>query len=142
MSEKYIPVGLRRLVTDLARGCCECCRMQARYSGDSFTIDHIFPQVLGGLTVLTNLALCCHGCNQHKSVRTSAVDPVTGLPVLLFHPREQRWEEHFAWNDEFTLMIGLTLTGRATVEALQLNRGGLVNLRRVLCAIGEHPPNL
>jgi hypothetical protein len=26
------------------------------------------------------------------------------------------------------------------VEALQLNREGLVNMRRVLYAIGEHPP--
>ena len=58
----------------------------------------------------------------------------------LFHPREQRWEEHFTWNSDFTLIIGLTPTGRATISALQLNRSGLVNLRRVLYAIGEHPP--
>jgi hypothetical protein len=30
--------------------------------------------------------------------------------------------------------------GRATVEALRLNREGLVNLRRILYAAGEHPP--
>jgi hypothetical protein len=30
--------------------------------------------------------------------------------------------------------------GRATVLALQLNRLELVNLRRALAAIGEHPP--
>jgi hypothetical protein len=60
--------------------------------------------------------------------------------VSLFHPREQRWDEHFAWNDDFTLMVGLTPMGRATIAALQLNRPGLVNLRRVLYAIGEHPP--
>jgi hypothetical protein len=47
----------------------------------------------------------------------------------------------FAWNADFTLIIGLTPTGRATVETLQLNREGLVNLRRVLCAMGEHPPS-
>jgi hypothetical protein len=48
--------------------------------------------------------------------------------------------DHFAWSDDFTLVIGLTPTGRATVEKLQLNRSGLVNLRRVLRAVGEHPP--
>jgi len=38
------------------------------------------------------------------------------------------------------LMVGTTPTGRATIEALQLNRGGVVNLRRLLYAVGEHPP--
>jgi hypothetical protein len=37
------------------------------------------------------------------------------------------------------LIIGRTATGRATVEALHLNRPELVNLRRVLRAAGEHP---
>jgi hypothetical protein len=38
------------------------------------------------------------------------------------------------------MIIGLTPIGRTTVEALQLNREGVVNLRRVLYAMGEHPP--
>jgi hypothetical protein len=42
---------------------------------------------------------------------------------------------------DFTLAIGLTPTGRATVERLQLNREGVVNLRRVLRTIGQHPPS-
>jgi len=46
----------------------------------------------------------------------------------------------YIWNEDFTLIIGLTPTGRATVETLQLNREGLVNLRRLLYAMGEHPP--
>jgi hypothetical protein len=142
MSEKYIPVELRRLVVARARNCCEYCRTQARYSSDPFTIDHIIPFILGGLTITANLAFCCYGCNQCKGTRIFAADPVTGLFVPLFHPRQQRWEEHFAWNDDFTLMIGLTATGSATIEALQLNRSGLVNLRRVLYAVGEHPPKL
>jgi len=58
----------------------------------------------------------------------------------LYHPRRQKWTDHFAWSDDATLVIGLTPTGRATVEKLQLNRSGLVNLRRVLQAIGSHPP--
>jgi hypothetical protein len=56
------------------------------------------------------------------------------------HPRQQRWSEHFAWNDDFTIVIGLTPTGRATVETLQLNRDGVVNLRQILYLMGEHPP--
>jgi len=44
------------------------------------------------------------------------------------------------WSDDFTLIVGLTGTGRATVEALQMNRPGVVNLRRLLHAAGLHPP--
>ncbi|HEY7492482.1 MAG TPA: HNH endonuclease [Candidatus Tectomicrobia bacterium] len=105
-------------------------------------MDHIIPRSLGGSTTADKLALSCHGCNQHKPTRTAIPDPVTAALAPLFHPREHRWEEHFAWNDDFTLILGLTPTGRATIAALQLNRPGLVNLRRVLYAISEHPPRL
>lgn len=44
------------------------------------------------------------------------------------------------WSSEFTRILGVTPTGRATVEALLLNREGVVNLRRALYALGEHPP--
>lgn len=140
MADRHIPVELRRLVTERARGCCEYCRTQARYSSDSLTVDHIIPRGADGPTTADNLALSCHGCNQHKSKRTAALDPATDSHVKLFHPREQRWDEHFAWNNDFTAVLGLTGTGRATVIALRLNRPGLVNLRRVLFALGEHPP--
>lgn len=142
MSDQYVPAELRRFITELAQNCCEYCRLQASYSADSFTIDHILPRAQDGLTVAENLALCCNGCNQHKSAKTFATDPATELLTALFNPRQQRWLEHFAWNDDFTLMLGLTPTGRATIEALRLNRAGLVNLRRALYAIGEHPPKL
>src|SRR5438874_918388 len=64
----------------------------------------------------------------------------TGRVVALFHPRRQRWTRHFAWSEDFLVIIGRTATGRATVEALQLNRPELLNLRRALRTIGEHPP--
>ncbi|WP_255515627.1 hypothetical protein [aff. Roholtiella sp. LEGE 12411] len=37
-------------------------------------------------------------------------------------------------------MIGKTACGRATVEALRLNRSGVVNLRRLLRSANLHPP--
>jgi hypothetical protein len=58
----------------------------------------------------------------------------------LFHPRQQRWSDHFTRNEGATLIIGLSPTGRATVASLHLNRPELVNLRRILAAAGEHPP--
>jgi 5-methylcytosine-specific restriction endonuclease McrA len=107
MSKKRIPAELRRLVIERARGCCEYCGAQAGFSSDPFTVDHIIPRSLGGSTNLENLAYSCFGCNQHKSVRVSASDPVTESLVPLFHPRRDPWKEHFARNNDFTLMLGL-----------------------------------
>ena len=49
------------------------------------------------------------------------------------------WEEHFIWDERFTSVVGKTAIGRATIEALHLNRRPLKNLRRALIAI-EAPP--
>jgi hypothetical protein len=125
-----------------ARGCCEYCRCQVRYSPGAFHIEHIHPVELGGETVAENLALACQGCNSHKYTKTAAPDPGTGNTVALFHPRQQRWDKHFAWNEDCSLILGLTPTGRATVNALQLNRERVVNLRRVLYQAQQHPPEI
>lgn len=140
MSDQHIAAKVRRLVAERARHRCEYCGAQARYSAESLTIDHIVPRVLSRPSTAINLALACRGCNQHKALKTAATDPLTDLAAPLFHPREQRWEDHFAWSHDFSLVVGLTPTGRATELALQLNRPGLINLRRVLYSIGEHPP--
>lgn len=105
-----------------------------------FTVDHITPRSRGGATALLNLAFACQGCNAHKYNKTEGIDPVSGETVPVYHPRRERWREHFAWNSDFTLMIGLSPVGRATVDQLKLNRQGTVNLRRVLHEMGEHPP--
>lgn len=94
----------------------------------------------GGKTSLRNLAYACSGCNGHKHAKVKAIDPITGKLVWLFNPRRQTWEEHFTWNEDYTRVIGLTDIGRATVDALQLNRAKLINLRRVLHAVNLHPP--
>lgn len=106
----------------------------------AFSVEHILPRSQGGETRADNLAFSCQGCNNHKYTRTEASDPVTGALVPLFQPRLHRWRAHFVWNADCTLILGVTPTGRATVEVLRLNRPGLVNLRRVLHAAGEHPP--
>jgi hypothetical protein len=140
MPEQRISAGLREQVTKRANGCCEYCRSLARYATQPFSVEHIIPRAKGGPTTLENLALACQGCNNHKYDKVEAPDPVSGEIVLLYHPRRDRWDTHFAWSDDFTLIIGLTPTGRATVVTLLLNRDGVVNLRRLLYVIGEHPP--
>jgi 5-methylcytosine-specific restriction endonuclease McrA len=140
MTDTHVPSELRRLVTGRASNCCEYCRYPGLYSAQALSIDHIVPRTSGGATLEDNLALSCHGCNGHKAALTTATDPVTGSTVPLFNPRRERWQDHFTWSEGFLEIAGLTPSGRATVEALELNREGLVNIRRVLYAVGRHPP--
>jgi hypothetical protein len=122
-----------------ARDCCEYCGAQEAYSPDTFSIEHIQPIAKGGTSGFANLANACQGCNNRKYTRVEAIDPLTGDLVPLYHPRRERWAVHFTWNEDFTRMLGLSPTGRATIEALALNRKGVVNLRRLLHKLGLHP---
>lgn len=140
MSNQTVSTQLKTMVVARAQGCCEYCRSQARFATQPFSVEHICPRSQGGPTTLDNLALSCQGCNNHKYQKIQERDPLTGDVVPLYHPRRQLWSEHFSWNEDFTQILGMTPTGRATVKALQLNRAGLVNLRRVLYAASEHPP--
>jgi hypothetical protein len=140
MTDERVSADLRAEVAERARHCCEYCRSQERFAMQAFSVEHVVPRRREGETRASNLALACQGCNNHKYTRTDAPDPVTAALVPVFHPRAQRWSDHFTWNGDCTLILGLTPTGRATVEALCLNQPGLVNLRRILHAAGEHPP--
>ncbi len=140
MPEKHITSQQKHKVVERAKGCCEYCRSQVRFAMQPFSVEHIVPRSRGGKTEFENLALACQGCNNHKYTKTKWRDPVIGDIVTLYHPRFQRWRDHFAWNEDCTLIIGLTPIGLATVEAIYLNREGLINLRRVLYIMGTHPP--
>lgn len=142
MSEPRPSARARQAVIRRAQGYCEYCRSPMRYSPDPFAVEHIVPRVAGGGNAASNLALSCQGCNNLKFVSIEAVDPVTGVLVPLFHPRQQRWSQHFLWSQDTTVVVGRTSIGRATVERLRLNREGVVNLRRVLATIGQHPPQI
>jgi hypothetical protein len=89
--------------------------MHQSLQGATFHVEHIVPRSLGGMSELGNLAWACPGCNLRKSMRTEAPDPESGRVVLLFHPRANKWSEHFVWQSHS--VIGLTPVGRATVAA-------------------------
>ena len=141
MAREYIPIALRQLVIERSKRNCEYCRSQARFALESLVFDHIVPVSRGGETLAENLALACHGCNGHKSDKTEGIDPASAQSVPLYHPREMLWDDHFAWNEDATLIVGLTPTGRATIQTLRMNREGVVNLREVLRIMGLHPPD-
>jgi hypothetical protein len=135
-----IPIRVRERVLARDAGRCAFCRCAEELMGVTFEIDHITPRAARGKTALGNLCLCCPTCNRHKAARTGAPDPVSGERVPLFHPVRDDWEEHFEWRDRATRIAGRTAIGRATAEALQMNRPVMVELRRYWVATGRHPP--
>ena len=142
MTKRRISIALRLLVRERAQGCCEYCLSQESHATQGFSIEHIHPFNAGGDAPADHLALACQGGNNFKYNKTTAHDPVSGQVVPLFHPRRDPWHEHFVWNADCTLIIGLTPIGRATITALSLNREGVINLRRLLLLTGKHPPRL
>jgi hypothetical protein len=131
---------LRQSVERHAVRRCEYCRCPLAVTTEPFAVEHIVPTVRGGRTTMDNLALSCSGCNGHKYDRVEAYDPFSQSLTPLYHPRQHIWSEHFAWNEDYSHVVGLTPIGRATVETLHLNREGVVNLRWVLFLVGLHPP--
>jgi hypothetical protein len=109
--------------------------------GMPFEIEHIIPEAVGGPSEEANLWLACPRCNRYKSARTHAPDPETSELAPLFDPRRQIWHEHFAWREGGLYLVGLTSTGRATVEALQMNNSFVVRSREVWIVWGWHPPS-
>jgi HNH endonuclease len=140
MSDLPISASLRQQVSRRACGCCEYCLSQVQFSPDPFSVEHTIPRAKGGSNDRDNLALSCQGCNGHKHIATAAIDPINGEMVPLYNPRIHQWAEHFMWDEDFTIVVGRTAIGRATVERLYLNREGVVNLRRMLRRFDRHPP--
>jgi hypothetical protein len=115
VSNQRVTAEQRRIVITRAKQCCEYCVSQVKFATESFSVEHIIPRIKEGKTELDNLALSCQGCNNFKHTKTEGLDPITGKVVPLFHPRQQAWQDRFAWDDDYTLIVGITPTGRATV---------------------------
>ena len=140
MPSESIPAALHRRVRERANGLCEYCRSPDNVSNASFHCDHIHPRNAGGKTELANLAWACPWCNTHKHAKTHAPDPQTGQRSLLFNPRTKQWKRHFMWSENLLYIIGRTRTGRATIDALNMNRIEHINRRKLLLSAGKHPP--
>ena len=134
MSKTYIPVVLRRQVYERAKGCCEYCLITDVATCAPHEIDHIIAEKHGGRTEAENLALSCTLCNKHKGSDLASVDLETGKIVPLYHPRQDRWNEHFYFNEaEF---MPLTTVGQVTIRLLHLNRKDRVEERQLLLQVG------
>jgi len=139
-SRKKISPALQQHVRQRAKNLCEYCHASEQWQYVRFTVDHIIPVALGGTQMVDNLALACFHCNRRKTDSLYAIDPLSREHAQLFNPRQQSWSDHFVWSADGLLMIGLTATGRATIEALALNRERVVSIRAADRMAGRHPP--
>jgi HNH endonuclease len=124
-----------------AQNACEYCRLPQRASILAHQIDHIIAQQHLGSDAESNLCLCCLRCNLKKGPNVASTDPEVESEyriVALFHPRKQRWSEHFHLR-EGGRIEGLTPEGRATVRLLDFNAEERVQLRRLLMRQGWRP---
>lgn len=127
--------ALEDLVRRRAHDLCEYCQLPEALSELRHVVDHIIAQKHGGLTVPENLALACGRCNLHRGPNLSGIDPESGKIVQLFNPRNEVWTEHFRWGG--VRLIGLTVTGRATIEVLAVNARPRIAMRQALVAMGK-----
>ncbi|MEW4571015.1 HNH endonuclease signature motif containing protein [Tautonia sp. JC769] len=141
MSREYLAVELVRRVRQDAGNRCGYCLSPQHLVMARLEIEHVVPLSRGGTNDESNLWLSCPLCNRHKGDRLSAIDPETGGEVPLFHPRRQRWAEHFRWSEDGLRIVGLTPAGRATVVALQLDTDpDALVVRSYWVLAGWHPP--
>ena len=137
---RKIPIALRRKIREQARFRCGFCLCSEVLIGMSMEFEHIHTLASGGDTTEKNLWLSCRRCNEAKGRQLKAVDPEASDIVALFNPREQRWEDHFRWNNDGTEIIGIISVGRATIFALKLNNPVIVVTRRLWVSAGWWPP--
>lgn len=126
---KQVSAAMRRLVRDRAGGYCEYCLTHEDDSLFAHEPDHIVARKHGGVTVAENMAWTCFVCNRSKGSDLSSLDRQTGKLVRLFHPRMDRWADHFrlAKNGQLN---PLSPVGRVTVSLLKLNLPNTVEARR------------
>lgn len=117
----------RRLVRERAGARCEYCRLPQQYSDLLHHVEHIVAKHHGGSDDPGNLALACHRCNFHKGPNLTGIDPATGEMAPLFHPRRDRWADHFSFRG--ARIEGLSASGLTTVQVLAMNDARRLELR-------------
>ena len=128
--------GQRNAVRERAGGRCEYCQLPdfALASAD-FHVEHIIARKHRGDDGAENLAWACIYCNLYKGPNLSSIDPDSGEITRLFHPRRDRWKDHFRL--EGSILLGQTAVGRTTVWLLEMNAALLTRLRASLMEEGR-----
>lgn len=134
-----IPARLREFVADRANHRCEYCLVHEDDSYMLHQVDHIVSRKHGGLSDPPNLAYACIRCNLWKGSDAGSIDPATNTLVPLFHPRRDKWNDHFA--TQGAVIEPLTDKAAATVRMLRLNHEHRLAERELLSSAGGYPRN-
>ena len=89
MNPHYTQVALRAVHR------CEYCHAPEAVFNFPMEVEHIVPVSRGGDDSTENWALACRACNLYKATHVNGRDPETRAVVRLFHPRQDRWRDHF-----------------------------------------------
>jgi len=128
--------ALKVFVAERAAGRCEYCGVHQSHIEYPFHIDHIISLKHGGDSTPKNLAYTCPDCNYNKGADIGTfLNPSERDFVPLFHPRLDRWEDHFEENDGS--IIPRTPVGEVTVRLLLLNTIERIILRRAIATVPE-----
>ncbi|MEK7257026.1 MAG: HNH endonuclease [Bacteroidota bacterium] len=125
------------MVAERAGYRCEYCRVLEEDMFFVYQVEHIISRKHGGATELSNLAYACSICNPNKGTDLGTILPGSLRLIRLFHPRKDKWQNHFeVENGE---ILPKTKIGAATVKVLDLNHPDRIILRRVLEQAGRYP---
>jgi len=122
-----------------ARDACEYCLLP---TVGQFHVAHVTPPrawpsgAAHGPDHVDNYAWCCPFCNASRAARTELGGQ------RLFDPRRDHWREHFAFAQDYLVVLGTTAVGRATEAALDLNspRYGRHVTQRYRALLENHYP--
>ena len=76
----------------------------------------------------------CEYCLIPETLALASIDLETGELHRLFHPRRDRWRDHFQLRGG--AIVALTAIGRVTLRLLQLNRSERVKERELAIQAG------
>jgi len=137
MSKKFTAAE-RKLIQKRSKYRCEYCLLLEKYM--DCVNEHIIASSLGGTDKLENIANACRRCNAHKYNKIEGYDEQTDQISRFFNPRIDKWNDHFRWDDEYILILGLTAIGRVTANSLKMNHPKSRDLRLLMRLGKEHPP--
>jgi len=139
MAQRQRELERRERVELRANRRCEYCRASQPVSGVRYHLEHIIPESLGGTDDLDNVALACPMCNCYKSDHVLGIDDQGSDGGQLFHPRTDRWEEHFEFDSETLKVRGKTKKGQGTVNRLRMNDALQIDARKHWIGLGLYP---
>ena len=133
MNPYYVAIAKR------ANHRCEYCQAPEIIFNFPFEVEHIIPLSRQGTSTPDNLALSCRSCNLRKGSRISGNLAKSDSEISFFHPRNEKWHEHFYVSAELGTIAGITLTGEITVKYLEMNSPAQIGARKLWLRLGLFP---